>query len=1090
MNAGALPFPGLLASAPGLEVFGWSLVHFLWQGAVVALLLWLVLATLGSTRAHLRYLASCTALVLMTLCPMATLAWGWGQRPQLPGNVELAAASDRAAAEADTAPQAVLASGATTAAPQTTHARQVAADAPNPVPGVAARPQWTGYLRPILPWIVALWLAGVIALTLRLGVGWFRLQRLRRRDVRPVANQWQLVLARLADRLHVSRPVTLLESTLVEVPTLIGWLRPVILLSPAALVGLSAAQLEAILAHELAHVRRHDYLVNLVQTTLETLLFYHPAVWWVSSVIRAEREACCDDVAVRACGDRVEYAKALLSLESLRVTHAQLALAAGAGPLAARIRRIVGVPTARDNRSAWWMLAIIATGVLAMFALGNSSGAQAEGPRNESRTQAGQPADDWGPESNGLRCRLIAADSSMDDESPNMTGSTEQFSRGENVALAVELKNVGEKPVTLLGVRYGDSYPTAVGRLATASFAPHLFELEFSDAAGNPVPRPKREFVGSMLETSGASTHEIAHGESLVVLLRPAKFQAPMQHQLSPGLYRARVRYRGPSAEALAKIREVWPDKLQGKAWSGEVTSNEVAFSVAGDPAALKAADLAWGEVKDGLQAAVEFRGLRGKPPTSDPAGTFPVNSVLDVVFHVKNVSDKPISLVSETWRQGDGMTVKNAAGEEQHVGGAWYSGEPTMVRWTLAPGEVAEISAANLGVAVDQTALEKFEHPVGKTLIAVPGTYTVRFTIRMDSLQSRDDQGNLVFPGPGDWKGELVTGDAKLILRERTPQDDEQGGADRFVGRIEFVGTNGRRIESGTFTARVSSLRGEDLTREIRAGVNEIPDCTAVPVTVLVRASGYEEAVRFYVDFRPNQTTRIELSPAVPTRFRLVSAVDDSPVAGAKVRFFNKTSGKASAGPYPIQGIAGPVWATSRADGTVLLDTLQRTDPYYAELGDAVYYFYVEAPGMAGTFVGPVKAGHDLPDVVVGPHLEVRGEVRGTAEQLERFAAEWDQPFVMISDNPDATWFYAESKPLLTRQEGDKLTFHITGLRPGKLRIISNFGPHPHQVSHTFSRRDPKGTDEVLEIDVTRSIDDLLVGPAAKEVVNEGQPD
>src|SRR5438045_2418615 len=125
---------------------------------------------------------------------------------------------------------------------------------------------------------------------------------------------------RLAARLRVNRPVRLLQSALVHVPAVLGCVRPVILLPASALTGLTPLQLEALLAHELAHVRRYDYLVNLVQSVIETLLFYHPAVWWISARVRDEREHCCDDLAVAVCGDPHFYASALLSMERLRVT--------------------------------------------------------------------------------------------------------------------------------------------------------------------------------------------------------------------------------------------------------------------------------------------------------------------------------------------------------------------------------------------------------------------------------------------------------------------------------------------------------------------------------------------------------------------------------------------------------------------------------------------------------------------------------------------------------------------------------------------------------------------------------------------------
>ena len=172
--------------------------------------------------------------------------------------------------------------------------------------------------------------------------------------------QWQEKLSSLCLRLRVSRPVRLCESVLVEVPTVIGWLRPVILVPASALTGLSAEQLEALLAHELAHIKRYDYLINLLQTAVETLLFYHPAVWWLSAQIRQEREHCCDDLAVATCGDVLTYARALAELEQLRSVAPQLAVAANGGALINRIQRLVGSPVHASHRFESWLAGVIA----------------------------------------------------------------------------------------------------------------------------------------------------------------------------------------------------------------------------------------------------------------------------------------------------------------------------------------------------------------------------------------------------------------------------------------------------------------------------------------------------------------------------------------------------------------------------------------------------------------------------------------------------------------------------------------------------------------------------------------------------------
>ena len=179
--------------------------------------------------------------------------------------------------------------------------------------------------------------------------------------------------SRLSRRLHISRAVALLESTLVDVPTVVGFVKPVVLLPASALAGLTLQQLEAILAHELAHIRRHDYLVNLLQTLVETVLFYHPAVWWVSRRIRVERENCCDDLAVRLCGDPVAYASALADLEALRsgpLPDHHIAMAATGGSLLQRVRRLLGAPTSHTGRGPAWLAGSVAVLLVGGIALG------------------------------------------------------------------------------------------------------------------------------------------------------------------------------------------------------------------------------------------------------------------------------------------------------------------------------------------------------------------------------------------------------------------------------------------------------------------------------------------------------------------------------------------------------------------------------------------------------------------------------------------------------------------------------------------------------------------------------------------------
>ncbi len=301
-----------LATTPAawVEAIGWALVHSTWQGMAVAAALALRGLRRGSAEA--RYLAACLALALMVALPVAT-----ARLPASAPAVEVGHPDSR-----DVAGPAVAVAG------------------PSP-PARAAGSRLGDRARPILPALVAGWLVGVGVLSGRLLGGYLLAGRRKARDARPVAGDWPDRLDRLKARLGVRRVVALLETARLEVPTVIGWARPAILVPTSALTGLAPAELEAILAHELAHVARHDYLINLCQCAAETLLFYHPGARWASSVIRREREHCCDDLAVAASGDRLGYARALATMEGLRGPALSLSPAANGGSLLARVRRVL-----------------------------------------------------------------------------------------------------------------------------------------------------------------------------------------------------------------------------------------------------------------------------------------------------------------------------------------------------------------------------------------------------------------------------------------------------------------------------------------------------------------------------------------------------------------------------------------------------------------------------------------------------------------------------------------------------------------------------------------------------------------------------
>ncbi|MGH9939958.1 MAG: HEAT repeat domain-containing protein, partial [Blastocatellia bacterium] len=325
---------------------GWALIHFIWQGTFVALLLAGVLRMLRGQSTNVRYAAACAALLLMLLGPLATMAIISSSAPGKTVN----GLSPVSAAQPESQPLTV---------------EIERASAPAQTANLTASPRlrssvWSVSLVSLLPWMTLLWLLGVVCFSLRLIGGWLYTRRLKSYGARSLEEKWRQALHQLCRQLRVTRPVRLLESALVQVPMVIGWLRPVILLPVGALTGLPPRQLEAIIAHELAHIRRHDYLINLLQAVIETLLFYHPAVWWVSRRIRQEREHCCDDLAVAVCGDALTYARALLEMEQLRAAGPQLALAANGGLLMNRIQRLVGAQTQHTNRFTGLFAGIIA----------------------------------------------------------------------------------------------------------------------------------------------------------------------------------------------------------------------------------------------------------------------------------------------------------------------------------------------------------------------------------------------------------------------------------------------------------------------------------------------------------------------------------------------------------------------------------------------------------------------------------------------------------------------------------------------------------------------------------------------------------
>ena len=282
-----------------------TLVASLWQAAIVAAIL---AAVLGLTRSsRLRYAAACCALLLAGATPLATFIYVHANSTAFNAPLPSLPLSTLSTPQASPAGEAVSV-------------------------GL--------YLKNLLPWVTPAWLAGVVLLTLRNCVNWFGARRMRWKGSCAAPDVWQERLDALRRLIGISGSVELLESCMAQIPIVIGHIRPVILVPLGFFSGLPVEQAEMILMHELAHIRRWDYAVNLLQTLIEGLMFFNPAVLWISRVIRTEREHCCDDDIVAITNDPRGYAAALTALEEGRVAATHTVAATG-GILVKRIRRLL-----------------------------------------------------------------------------------------------------------------------------------------------------------------------------------------------------------------------------------------------------------------------------------------------------------------------------------------------------------------------------------------------------------------------------------------------------------------------------------------------------------------------------------------------------------------------------------------------------------------------------------------------------------------------------------------------------------------------------------------------------------------------------
>lgn len=564
---------------PFWQALGWALLHFVWQGTLVALLLAALLTTLRRASAQARYLLSCAALAVMIALPAATLARS-GSDGLLPSPVEL----KKSAAP----PQGSGYAGAIEGTFNTSGAFLPAASA------------WVRSHFPALqPWLVSAWLLGVLGLSVRFLGGWAAVERLKRVKARPAASDWQAALNRLAARLSVSRPVRLLQSAAVSVPSALGVLRPAVLLPASALTGLTPRQLEAILAHELAHIRRHDYLVNLFQATVETLLFYHPAVWWVSRRVRVERENCCDDLAVAATGSARVYARALADLEEIRLgapaylvggpygPPSPLALAANGGALWNRISRLLKTSPERSeapSRSLAGVLtlaALLAMGAATRYSIPGEemSPLFGESLAAGSEAAAASPGEKSGKKAHGARAKKTEGEQAATTDA--VLGGVEGATAGEAIADAVVEADRDQEPaVEAQSVGEGSKKPIPLDRVI--AFKVHGVTPEFiAELASLGYTRVDPDDLVS-LRIHGVTGESIQKINARWGRLPLEKIVSLKIHDLTPS-FAEEMKAAGFSKLDLddllsMKIHDVTPEFVRSAraAWPGELDADDI----------------------------------------------------------------------------------------------------------------------------------------------------------------------------------------------------------------------------------------------------------------------------------------------------------------------------------------------------------------------------------------------------------------------------------------------------------------------------------------------------------------------------------
>lgn len=315
-----------------ISAIGWTLINITWQGSIIAFLLWIFLKIFNKSSAQFKYSISILSLATIVALSVYNFYDSYQTTTMAVATPDIVISNDY---------------NLLVGLSQLISESQSSFSLNDFFLGFAQQ------LENYLPVIVTIWIVGIILFMLRFLIGYSYLHRVRRHNVSTLGENWIKKFYAIESKLNIKKRIKYLESRVVKIPMMLGYLKPVIIIPAGILTGIPENQIEAIIAHELAHIRRNDYLVNIFQIFIEIVFFYHPAVWYISSAIRAERENCCDDIALTTCDGSITYAKALVSVQELKPgkVYSAVAFSGQKKQLLNRIKRMVMKTEMKSNVS-------------------------------------------------------------------------------------------------------------------------------------------------------------------------------------------------------------------------------------------------------------------------------------------------------------------------------------------------------------------------------------------------------------------------------------------------------------------------------------------------------------------------------------------------------------------------------------------------------------------------------------------------------------------------------------------------------------------------------------------------------------------